>query len=195
MPDGITALVLDEAHGAEDVATSVLGDEVSLGTWGQLEKRLKTLTDDAITKADRVARRAGEDLPASANEWPGIATTWRMKAGEVAGPLLAWIDALQKRLAEGPRGARQTLLGDERPYTRLLLERAQRFSQEMGQGAPVWLDAPGRKPGSASPGRWPASPAPWPGSATPATWASPATPSRRARASSCTPSPSTWPRR
>ena len=138
LPDGITALVLDEAHGAEDVATSVLGEEVSLGAWTQIERRLKNATEGAINRADKAARRAGESLPAHANEWPQIATTWQMKAGDVAQPLLGWITVLEERLAKAPAGARQVLLGDERSHTAVLLERALKFADEMAQGTPPW---------------------------------------------------------
>lgn len=138
LPDGITALVLDEAHGSEDVATSVLGEEVSLSAWWQIQRRLKNATEGAINRADRAARRAEEDLPRDANEWPQIATSWQMKAGAVAAPLLEWIDVLKERLAKAPAGARQVLLGDERSHTARLLERALAFSDEMAQGTPPW---------------------------------------------------------
>lgn len=138
LPDGLTALVLDEAHGAEDVATSVLGDEVSPGAWTQIERRLKNATEGAINRYDRKARKEGLEAPKDANSWPGIADTWRMKAGEVAQPLTEWVASLQERFDRAPRGARQVLLGDERSYTARLLERATLFSEEMAQQTPPW---------------------------------------------------------
>lgn len=104
------ALILDEAHGLADVASNVLGHEVSLGAWNRLERRFQRLGG----------------------------SKWGMDAIPVVQALETWGQDLLNRMAQGQE--RQLVLGDERVFAGPLAEALVAYEREARQMMPTALD-------------------------------------------------------
>lgn len=102
-------LILDEAHGLADVASGVLGHEVSLGAWGRLARRFERLGG----------------------------SKWGFDAKPAGDALEAWSADLLARMAQGRE--RQIVLGDERAFAGPLLEALVAFEREARNLQPTTL--------------------------------------------------------
>lgn len=116
-------LILDEAHGIEEVAVDAFGEEISQYRWLRLERALERFT--------RKHKDADDDQ----------ANQWMMLASEVGVPLMAFLEDLKDHMEE--RDATQLLLGDERPAAKGALDALNDLILRMKRsGAPKWLSDP-----------------------------------------------------
>jgi ATP-dependent DNA helicase DinG len=136
LPDA-DAIVIDECHNLEPIATDAFDDEVNLGRWRRISQSIGRILKGNEIGAKRQARE-GETILAAATSGDEL---YLMVARRIEEGLRYYLDDLVGRM-----GSQTTLrLGDERPLVRDILGSLDELATMMEDSGPAHLDEKGEE--------------------------------------------------